>query len=43
MVGREGWLSAVRQCALMGLSRSSLHHEPKGESEANLALMRWSA
>lgn len=40
MGGREGWLSVVRQCAQMGLSRSSLHYEPKGESEANLALMR---
>ena len=40
MIDREGQLSVARQCALLGLSRSSLYYEPKGESEANLALMR---
>ena len=40
MVDAKGKLSVARQCALLGLSRSSLYHEPKGESEANLALMR---
>ena len=40
MVGRAGKLSVARQCALLGLSRSSLYYEPKGESEENLALMR---
>ena len=40
MVDPEGRLSVARQCALLGLSRSSLYYEPKGESEANLALMR---
>lgn len=33
-------LSLVRQCALTGLSRASLYVEPRGESEASLALMR---
>ena len=33
-------LSVVRQCELLGLSRSSLYFEPGGESEENLRLMR---
>ena len=40
MVDPEGRLSVARQRALLGLSRSSPYYEPKGESEANLALMR---
>lgn len=32
-------LSIVRQCQLLEVSRSSHYHEPKGESERNLALM----
>jgi putative transposase len=33
-------LSIARQCELLGLSRSSLYYEAKGESEENLHLMR---
>ena len=33
-------LSLVRQCALVGVSRSSFYYRPVGESEANLRLMR---
>jgi len=33
-------LSVVRQCELLGLSRSSLYFEPGAESEENLRLMR---
>ena len=33
-------LSLVRQCALIGISRSVWYYEPKGESELNLRLMR---
>ncbi|MDE0034924.1 MAG: IS3 family transposase [Deltaproteobacteria bacterium] len=33
-------LSLSRQCHLLGVSRSSLYHEPKGESEENRGLMR---
>jgi putative transposase len=33
-------LSVVRQCELLGLSRSTFYHEPAGESEQNLLLMR---
>jgi len=33
-------LSVRRQCELMGLSRSGLYDEPRGESPENLALMR---
>lgn len=33
-------LSVVRQCALVGLSRSGVYHRPKGESAATLTLMR---
>ena len=32
--------SLVRQCALAGVSRSSLYYRPAGESAENLALMR---
>jgi putative transposase len=33
-------LSVVRQCELLGISRSGFYYEPVGESEANLRLMR---
>ena len=33
-------LSVVRQCALVGISRSSYYYTPSGESELNLELMR---
>ena len=33
-------LSVVRQCRLVGLSRSTCYYAPAGESPANLALMR---
>lgn len=33
-------LSIRRQCALLGLNRSSWYYQPAGESEGNLALMR---
>jgi putative transposase len=33
-------LSIVRQCELLGISRSGFYYEPVGESEANLRLMR---
>ena len=33
-------LSLSRQCRLLRVSRSSLYHKPKGESEGNRALMR---
>ena len=33
-------LSICRQCCLIGLSRSTWHHRPKGESAVNLELMR---
>jgi putative transposase len=33
-------LSVRRQCALLGLSRSSLHYEPVAETAENLRLMR---
>ena len=41
MVDREHpKLPIVRQCALLGVSRSSLYYRPKGASEADLSLMR---
>ena len=40
MVERDGPLSLSRQCALLGVNRSSLYHRPKGEGAENLALMR---
>ena len=33
-------LPIVRQCALVGVSRSSLYYRPKATSEENLSLMR---
>ena len=39
-VGAVDGLSLVRQCALAGMSRSSLYYRPAGESVENLALMR---
>ena len=38
--GRPKGLSIARQCKLLGLSRSSFYHHGKGESPANLELMR---
>jgi putative transposase len=37
---RHEHLSLVRQCELVGISRSSWYYEAKGESEFNLHLMR---
>ena len=33
-------LSVVRQCALVGIARSSVYYRPVGESQDNLRLMR---
>ena len=38
--GKHPRLSLVRQCALVGISRSSWYYRPSGESEENLRLMR---
>ena len=41
MIEREhAELSVRRQCALIGLTRSSFHYQPAGESAYNLRLMR---
>ena len=40
MVERNGMLSISRQCALLGISRSSVYYTPRGESAENLALMQ---
>ena len=40
MIEPDGPLSLSRQSVLLGVSRSSLYHRPKGESAENLALMR---
>ena len=40
MIERDGALSVRRQCALLGLSRSSVYYTPRGESAENLTLMR---
>jgi len=41
MIDRShGKLSIVRQCALLGVSRSGLYYQPMPENEANVALMR---
>ena len=33
-------LSIVRQCALLGISRSGRYYQPRGENVESLALMR---
>ena len=40
MIERDGALSIRRQCALLGISRSSVYYTPRGENPENLALMR---
>ena len=40
MIEHGGELSLARQCALLGVSRSSQYYTPAGESAENLALMR---
>ena len=40
LVDRAGALSIRRQCALLGISRSSVYYAPREESAENLALMR---
>ena len=37
MIDADGPLSLSRQCALLGVSRSSLYYRPKGERAENLA------
>jgi putative transposase len=34
-------ISIRRQCELLGVNRSGLYYQPRGESEENLMLMRW--
>ena len=41
LVGRQHrYLSIIRQCALLGVSRSSLYYRAKGTSQQDLSLMR---
>ena len=40
MVDRDDALSISRQCALLGISRSSVYYTPRGQSAESLALMR---
>lgn len=40
MLEREGTLSLTRQSTLLGISRSSLYYEPRGECTDTLDLMR---
>ena len=40
MIERDGALSVSRQCALLGISRSSVYYTPRGDDAAALALMR---
>ena len=39
-IGADSKLSVRRQCALVGVNRSTLYVAPRGESAENLALMR---
>ena len=40
MIDRDARLAVVRQCGLLGISRSSLYYQGKAVSEEELALMR---
>ena len=40
MINRESGLSIVRQCQLVGFSRTSMYYEPKPISSMDLELMR---
>ena len=40
LVERDGALSIRRQCALLGINRSSVYYTPREERAENLALMR---
>ena len=40
MIGKGDKLSMRRQCELLGVSRSSVYYQGKGESPQNLRLMR---
>lgn len=40
IVRTENTLSVVRQCALLGVARSSAYYRPTGDSAQELALMR---
>ena len=40
LVERDGALSIRRQCALLGINRSSVYYTPREEPAENLALMR---
>jgi len=40
LIDRQGKLSIRKQCNLLGISRSSVYYEPKGESEENQTIMR---
>jgi len=40
MIEREGEMTIIRQCELLGLCRSSLYYRPQPVSAADLALMR---
>lgn len=40
MISSDSQIPVWRQCELLGLARSSYYHEPRGESEFNLELMR---
>ena len=37
---RHPVLSTVRQCALIGISRSSVYYRPRGHSQKDLAVMK---
>ena len=37
----EEQISIVRQCELLGISRSGWYYQPVGESEEDLLLKRW--
>lgn len=40
MIRKDEKLSMRRQCELLELNRSTIYHQPKGESDENLYIMR---
>jgi len=41
MIAPEAGLSVIRQCALLGIARSSFYYRPRPESAEELELLKW--
>ena len=41
MIAPEAGLSVTRQCALLGIARSSVYYQPRPEAAEELDLLKW--